>query len=174
MPEPIVSQIKYYRAVLDALVNRVENKTHSLTPQAQEGSDLDIHLKASTYQTQVAQKALEARMQLGNTLKYVSDEEDPYREATLDRICRKTEYIPDPVDRGEEKFHFPRFDTKVRTLDYIREVLDEMVSRLREEEDLDDEARIHLNDTISKISLCRNYCGKILHCIKELKEYESA
>lgn len=138
----------------------------------------DYHFNAKKYNEEVYFRLIEGRMQLGNMLKFITDER-PYKKARLDRLNGDSDYIPPSVDK-EDVLNIPDFDTNVETLDYVRKLLQEMVDNLynlREEfkeHSFHNRIVLHLDNAINKITLARNYCGLLLGCIRDIRNYETS
>ena len=170
-------QIRYYRYVLSAFLEEIPpNADSRIRLQWTSGNPekFENQRMSHKYAEKVYFNLLEGRMQLGNSLKCLSDTEDPYRKYELKRLAGESEKIAEPVDQGEvEKFPFPDFDTKIEFLDYLRQTLDEMSNKIRmiieDKRNGDIRTNIHLKEALSSIILGKNYCGKILGCIRNIK-----
>jgi len=170
MSETLEKQIKYYRAVLNKITEEIEQNTNSFIPSFKTGHYSTVR-EAEEFANRAVIKMSEGRMQLGNSLRYISGG-SPYREASIKRMCGETDHIPDPVDT-DSRFAMPKFSDKVSSLDYLREVLEEMkLELINIVNDTDKNGRIeaHIEDSINKLSLAKNYLGKILFCIKQVTQ----
>jgi len=141
-------QLKYYRSVLHYIINKIDEDETFLGIEWRTTEDFGPMYDSHKYSNKVKDFLTEGRMQLGNTLKFINDNENPYKESTTERLTGESEKIDDPVDTNVN-FEIPQFDTKIKRIDYIREVLSEMVNNLY---DIYDGKNIHLEDAISDIS----------------------
>lgn len=167
--------IKYYRKVLDELITKIEIDNNGILKILPDNNnEYKACLRADQYGKKVHFNLLEARMQLGNLFSVVSEEENPYKQATIDRLTGKNNKIPEEVHQNNGTFTIPNFDSKVKLVDYIRELLEEMKTNLLNFKSNNREAEIHLDQCINDVQIAKNYCGKILGCIRDLDRYETS
>jgi len=172
----MTKKIKYYRGVIKKILNKFEGDEYSIQLEwiSSSAEEFSYRRRSHKYSEKCQYKLTEARMQLGNSLKYISDEQNPYRKASLNRMIGESDHIPDPVEE-DVNFRMPGFNSKVKTIDYLRELLEQMkleIFNLKIK--CSEEATVHLDDAINKISLAKNYLGRILYCIKKVKEFDNA
>lgn len=147
-----MEQIKYYREVLDAIKESLPKK------------------KSRSYRlTYILVE--KARFNLGNMLKFINKEPSVYRKATLDRLNGDSDYIPPEQDKNNN-FTIPEFDTEIKYIDYIREVLLAMFEELgktyyKNNEVIIDDIyfKLFLDATLENLITARNYGGLVLRDI---------
>jgi hypothetical protein len=174
----MTKKIKYYRGIIKKILDKFKGDEYSIQLEwiSSTAEEFSYRRRSHKYSEKCQYKLAEARMQLGNSLKYISDEQNPYRKASLNRMIGESDHIPDPVEE-DVNFRMPGFDSKVKTIDYLRELLEEMkleIFDVLENDNISERASIHLTDAINKISLAKNYLGRILYCIKKVKEFDNA
>lgn len=176
----MIEEIKQYRLVLDELTsNHLYPDSNNIIRIEWTSSKVDVfkyQRMSHEYSKKVYHSLLESSMQLGNLLKHVSDSENPYREAALKRLQNDTDYIPKKSTKDKSiDLEFLKELDKVDSIDHIREMLLEITNKLTEVKNKlntleDPRVDIHIDEAISKVSIGRNYCGKILGCIKNIRE----
>lgn len=134
----INQMIRYYRQVLNQLLEELPSSTGSYFL--------------------MKQNIEEGRLHLGNMLKYINKEPSPYRKATLKRLSGESDYIPESTDR-EPVIRFPDYDKEYKNLDYIRELLQEMIDHLFKIDMDNERVNLYLKSAIEKLTIARNYGG---------------
>lgn len=167
----MINEIRYFRTILNALTDDVypdESNPIRLVWTTGNPEKFKNQRISHEYANEVYYHLLEARMQLGNLLKYVDDNPNPYEQ---------TDDIVDPVDTADNtESNISNYDTKEEKLNYVRGVLEEMQEVLNDMAhgltSNDYRTHIHIEEAISNLALARNYCGKILECIKNIRDLD--
>jgi len=162
----MISNLEHYRSVLRELLSK-ENLEREIrlvwtsgTPEKYENQRV-----SHEYAKEVRSHLLEAKMQLKGLLNAVSDGPNKYSK------------VENQEDVTESNFDVPEFETKTETLNYLRELLEEMQDRLEDISQSFDalynrRVDIHINETISNLSLASAYCAKILQCIHNIEQLD--
>ena len=153
-----MKQIRYYREVLDAMKESLPKTSRSYS---------------------LLYKSVEqARLNLGNTLKYVNKEPSVYRKASLNRLNGDSDYIPPEQDKGD-RFIIPEFDTEVEYIDYIRETLLAMIEEVEQlyytfkkliKDNMNMLFDLYIKSALQDLTLARNYGGFVLRDIANKNE----
>lgn len=161
----MISNLEHYRSILKELLSKDLEREIRLVWTSGKPERFENQRVTHEYAQEVEIHLLEAKMQLESLLDALSDGPNKYSK------------VENQEDVTESNFDVPEFETKTETLNYLRELLEEMQQRLEDiSENLDAlysrRVDIHINETIANLSLASAYCGKILQCIHNIEQLD--
>jgi hypothetical protein len=174
----VIQTIKEDRDLLHSLIEAIKNGALDVEGGIYSNGEQGAVLDWINYAQRVKYNLLEARMHLGNMLKFINDEPDPYEKAAEKRRNGESNYIPESVT-NKDTYDLDFSGTKIETLDYIRLLLKQRIKWLTEVRKQYNDHSIEtqeLNTYLAEAKIClataRNYCGMILGCIRDIQNVE--
>ncbi len=175
----VIQTIKEDRDLLHALIEEIKDGALDIEGGIYCNGTQNRVLDWLNYAQQVKYNLLEARMHLGNMLKFINDEPNPYEKAAEKRRNGESNHIPQSVTNKDD-YDLDFSGTKIETLDYIRLLLKQRISWLTEVRKQYNDHSIEtqeLNTYLAEAKIClataRNYCGMILGCIRDIQNVEA-